>query len=154
MKKKSESISAYLPTVLKTLESKYKDDAHKIWELWDNAIGPELAKRVRPHKFRSGKLTVAVDGSAWLGQIAFIAPQMIEAINASIGKALVTSIRGVAAEVAPPQPTVVDSPILREGPLTEEEEKELDDMVAELKDEDLKSAIRKAREASMRRIAK
>lgn len=151
-KRKTESIGDCLPELLKAVESSYRDDGHRIWEIWDRAVGPELARRVHPTKFRNGKLTVAVEGASWLQQIVFIAPKLIEAVNASLGKPLVQSLKGVAAEVQPETQPVVEEKFLRDTPLTEDEVAEIELELSSMKDGPIKDAARNARIASMLRI--
>lgn len=151
-KKYTNPIGEFLPTVLASIEAGYKDDGHRIWEIWNEAVGVEVARRVQPIKFRNGKLTVAVDGSSWLGQIVFLVPQLIDAVNGRLGKTVVTGVRAVAAEVLPIEEPEPLQPVTREGPLSPEEEHEIDLAGSEIRDEELRAIVRKAREASLRRI--
>lgn len=152
MKKKTESIKGVLPTILKSLESSFKDEGHRIWEIWDDAVGPELARRVQPHKFKNGKLTVAVEGSAWLQQIVFLAPKIIETVNARLENPAIKTLKGIAAEVKPKSTEVVSPPVFRDTPLTVLELEEIEELLRPIKDGDIKNAARKALEAARLRI--
>lgn len=152
MKKKTESIKAVLPSLLKTLETSYQDEGHRIWEIWDDAVGPDIARRAQPFKFKNGKLTVAVEGSAWLQQIVFLAPKIIETVNARLENPAIKSLKGIAAEVKRKPAEIVSTPLFRDTPLTDGEKEEIEELLKPIKDEEIKAAARKALNAARLRL--
>jgi hypothetical protein len=151
MRKKPAQISKVLPTLLKSIESGFQDSAHRIWEVWDDAVGPELAKRTKPLSFKKGQLTIAVDGASWLGQMGFITPKIIEELNKRVTTPKVTSIKCRAASVPPPRKKPIVKPLLYLGELSKEEEELIKDAASGVEDIELKEAIMKAREKELRR---
>jgi predicted nucleic acid-binding Zn ribbon protein len=54
----------------------------EIYRAWNEAVGPELARRARPARFRGGELLVEVDSSAHLGELqSFTGEQYREQAN-------------------------------------------------------------------------
>jgi hypothetical protein len=65
---------------------------------WDRAAGPELAARARPVSFRSGLLTVEVEGAALLQEVrGFRARALLAALKSDPGGGKVREIRFVPA---------------------------------------------------------
>jgi hypothetical protein len=50
---------------------------------WPEAVGADVARRTRTSTFRDGSLTVITPSSAWSHQLTFLAPTIIERLQAS-----------------------------------------------------------------------
>lgn len=50
---------------------------------WPEAVGPDVARRTRTSTFRDGALTVITPSSAWSHQLTFLAPTIVERLQAS-----------------------------------------------------------------------
>lgn len=153
MKKKSPHIADSLSHLLAAINQSYPNEAHRIWEIWGLVVGPELEKRTAPVEFKSGKLTIGVEGASWLAQIQFLAPQIISSLNERLGKDEVKTIRFKPAVVQKPEEPDPEGPLLREGPLDESELSMIERETSHIKDPLLANAVRKAREAALRRSA-
>lgn len=68
---------------------------------WEALVGPSLATRARPRRLERGVLTVACSGPVAM-ELTMLAPQVIERINAGLGRAAVKSLRFVQAAMPPP----------------------------------------------------
>lgn len=65
----------------------------KIYRAWDEAVGPELARRARPARFRGGELLVEVDSSAHLGELqGFTGEQYRGEANRLLGAARIERV--------------------------------------------------------------
>lgn len=148
---RTKPIANYLPNVLRSIEGAYKGDGHRIWEVWADAVGPELARRSAPLEFKKGRLTIAVEGASWIQQMVFLGPAIIESVNRKLGQSLVKSVKAMASEVPAPPEEKPKPKLLDDGPLTAEEQAELDTISADIEDQELVKAIRDAREAAFRR---
>lgn len=147
--KKYERIGETLPALLRSIESAYKDDGHRIWEVWDQAVGPELARRVQPHKFKNGLLTVAVEGASWLQQIVFLAPKIIDSVNLCLGNPLVQRIKGVASVIKPSEAAEIEQKLIRDEPVSEWELAAIEAELSAIRDGAVKDAARNARIAAL-----
>lgn len=64
----------------------------KIWQVWEDAVGQQIAAKALPAAFRDGMLTVRVSGSAWMQQLTMMKPQIIANLNNAAGEPLVREI--------------------------------------------------------------
>lgn len=64
----------------------------KVWQVWEEAVGHQIASRAEPSAFREGVLTVRVAGSAWMQQLSLMKQEIISNLNESAGETIVTDI--------------------------------------------------------------
>ena len=74
----------------KPVEKRLKEG--KIWLIWTDCVGEQIASHARPAAFRDGTLTVSVDSAPWMQQLNFLKKQLMEKLNARLGEALVKDI--------------------------------------------------------------
>jgi len=91
----------------KPLEKRLKEG--RIWLIWDDTVGAQIAAKARPASFRSGVLTVMVASAPWMQQLTFLKSGIIEKLNARLGEELVQEIylragKPEALHSTPPQP--------------------------------------------------
>jgi len=70
----------------------YRFREMKIWEVWESAVGPQIATKAMPVSFRDGVLTVRVSGSAWMQQLSLMKGDIAGQLNEEIGEPLVREI--------------------------------------------------------------
>lgn len=78
----------------------------RIWEVWKQAVGAQIAEKAQPAKFRDGTLTVNVASAPWMQQLTFLRQEMIRKLNGLLGEELVKEIylkAGKAAAASPPR---------------------------------------------------
>lgn len=64
----------------------------KIWLVWDETVGEQIAAKAQPASFREGTLTVTVAGSVWLQQLSLMKQAIVSRLNDAIGSPLVTEL--------------------------------------------------------------
>ena len=112
----------------------------KIWQVWDETVGRQIAERARPAGLRDGVLTVTVASAPWMQQLSFLKKELIGQLNAAIGSDLVREIYLKAGTVpllplaAPAQPT-------EQRPLTPDEQARVVQRVAGVADPELRQAL-------------
>lgn len=152
MRKKVDAVGDVLGGLIAGIEAAYPDEGHRIWELWAQTVGPELARRSAPLEFRAGRLTVAVSSSPWLQQMSLMAPQLMEALNLALGAPLVKRMKFRLAEVTPPPLPEPVIPPWNDDPLSEEDQATVDRDAGGVDDPELAEVIRRARAMSLRRL--
>lgn len=65
----------------------------RIFDLWTDAVGGAIADNTQPAAFKGRLLVVHVNSSAWLHQLRFLKADIIEKVNAALGKPLVDEIQ-------------------------------------------------------------
>ena len=102
---RTTGLSDVLQGILERAEAKFPDRAHRIWETWEDAVGPDIARRARPVAFRSGVLHVGVGSSPWMHQLTFLRDRIRDEVNRRVGSPLVRLVRfRLAPEDVEPEP--------------------------------------------------
>jgi hypothetical protein len=65
---------------------------HRLQRQWPVIVGDHVAAHTRPDFIRFKKLYVIADSSVWMQQLAFLKPSLLESINQTAGKPIVTDI--------------------------------------------------------------
>ena len=82
-----------LPDILRQIERKAGGPLPVVAAKWAEAVGEEIARHTSPVYFRSGRLTVEVDDSVWLAELArFHRGRMIKVVNESMGREVIKEI--------------------------------------------------------------
>jgi predicted nucleic acid-binding Zn ribbon protein len=65
----------------------------KLWKVWDETVGAEIANHARPSSIRKGVLVVKVSDSVWLQELEFKAHEIIERVNRVLEREAIMKIR-------------------------------------------------------------
>ena len=152
-KSRPEHLGRALNRTLGRIEGAYPDQAHRIWEVWGQAVGEPLASRCRPLDYRNGTLVLAVSSASWMQQVQFLTGTVRDTLNRALGENLVRQVRlRVAATPAPPPPA--EPPPLPPTDLlpahSDKERQQLERDLQKVADLQLRSAVRRARERAVR----
>ena len=63
-----------------------------IWEVWDEAVGPAIAKHAKPSWIKKGRLRVKVSDPIWLQELEFVEARIKEKLNSKLGREAVERI--------------------------------------------------------------
>ena len=95
--RKKMSSPAPLGTVLQqAMEASRIDidlDAYRLWQQWEDVVGPTIAQNTRPEAIKGKLLLVNVSSAPWMQQLQFLKPELIEKLNEALGKEVVGDIR-------------------------------------------------------------
>lgn len=130
--------------------------AHRLICEWPEIVGDRIGARTVPDGLEGSLLWVRVASSAWMQELSFIKPQLLEAIDKHLGApTLVTELRfhlGKKAQHATDKLAGVSRPPLRpveprRAPLVvpEETRSQIEEEVATVQDEDIRAAVKAAR---------
>ncbi|MBI9074378.1 MAG: DUF721 domain-containing protein [Desulfatibacillum sp.] len=93
VKKIPEELSAILERILGATDKQLNPEIDRIFSLWDQSVGPEIAANAQPDSFKNGMLMVKVSSAPWSQQLEYEKSLIIDRINVAVGKRLVTEIR-------------------------------------------------------------
>lgn len=65
----------------------------KIWDLWEDAVGKEIAENAKPAAFKGDVLLVHVNSSPWMHHLQFLKKDIIDKINSKMGKDMVGELK-------------------------------------------------------------
>jgi len=87
------AVGGIIQKVLHGMESKVDACNDIIFEIWDEAVGPEVSDHAQPSSLRGKVLQVYVDSSAWFFKLARFHEKKIKAdINQRLGRKAVERI--------------------------------------------------------------
>lgn len=90
---KNRKISSLMDELLSFLGKSYKNKAHMVWDVWDEAVGEKIASVSEPLNFKNKVLTVGVGSPAWAQQLNFYKTKIIETLNEKTGEETVSELR-------------------------------------------------------------
>jgi len=67
--------------------------AYRLWQQWEDMVGPTIAENTRPEAIKGKLLLVNVSSAPWMQQLQFLKPELIEKLNETLGKKVVGDIR-------------------------------------------------------------
>ena len=79
------AITSSLDGVVRALRGPSRRAVGGLFGRWEEAVGEQVARHVRPLKLDEGVLAVEVDDPAWATQVKFLAPTIIERLATVAG---------------------------------------------------------------------
>jgi predicted nucleic acid-binding Zn ribbon protein len=86
-------IGGVLDGLLKQLRPEAEDGMLRIWRIWEEAVGDEIARNARPAAVKGSTLLVHVSSSTWVHQLQFLKRDLISRLNAGLGQNRVEDIK-------------------------------------------------------------
>ncbi len=91
--KEFTQIGNVISNVLQSYRCEADESLAQIWNLWDRAVGKNIAQNARPEAFKGKLLLVNVTNSAWAHELQFLKSDIIVKVNEVLGKVLVEEIK-------------------------------------------------------------
>jgi predicted nucleic acid-binding Zn ribbon protein len=79
------SIKDIISSLLKDPSLPFNPADARIWEVWDEAVGPGIAGHARPSWVRKGLLRVEVSDPIWLQELEFVSEDIRDRLNEKLG---------------------------------------------------------------------
>jgi hypothetical protein len=73
--------------------------------VWEEAVGPSLARYARPLRVYKGCLEVAVPSAVWRSQLSFMQQEIIARVNELVGMEIVKELRLINRQDVSKRPT-------------------------------------------------
>ena len=73
-------------------ELPFNPDDARIWEIWDDVVGPAIAGNAQPAWIKEGRLRVRVSDSIWRQELEFSRETIKEKLNGKLGRSAVKKI--------------------------------------------------------------
>lgn len=90
-----ESLAHILPSLIKGLGLEDGAAGWRAVSEWPALAGAPIARRSRATSYRDGVLTVEVEGSAWMHELAFQKRELVKRANQHLGAEVVREVRFV-----------------------------------------------------------
>ncbi len=122
-----------------------------IWQVWEQVVGPAIARRTRPLRLSGGQLTVLVSGAPWMQQLNFMKEELSSKLNLCLGDERVKEIIFKAGRVNEPAENIeeVAKPLL--PPLSPKRRDWIEQQLSDIDDPGLATSIKSLMELHYRR---
>lgn len=77
-------------------------DDYRIWQAWDDVVGPAVARNAQPVRIDSRRLVVAVRNNMWMQELSLLRDHLCERLNEWMGRNVVGEIFLVIGKIEPP----------------------------------------------------
>jgi len=142
-----EKLDEILSRSLKRLPAKNRLEDYAIWSIWNDTVGPAIARNAQPEKIRNGTLFVKVSAPTWMQQLQYMRELLAAKINERLERQVVNSIffivGTIPAETTRPEPRI-SPPAIDPSGIPEAE-------LLALKDRALEQSLRKLITAHLQR---
>lgn len=136
------TISGVLSASFSHLGIASKIREYSIKKAWKGCVGENIAKRAAPHRLIGKTLYCNVSSSAWMAELTYHKTAILQKLNRSLGSEEITEIVLKIGTVAAPREKKRELQPARE--LTAEEKAAIEKTVSGIKDEGLRSVIKRA----------
>ncbi len=114
---------------------------YRTWTIWDDVVGPQIARHAQPLRIRDSILEVRVENATWMQQLQLLKPKILKELNENLDGETLTDIFWKRGKVEREVEEVTVDHDLPE--LTKSQKEEIDDLTAEIRDIDLQQRLKK-----------
>ena len=142
-----EKLDEILNRSLKRLPVKNRLEDYALWSIWNDTVGPAIARNAQPEKIRNGTLFVKVSAPTWMQQLQYMRELLATKINERLERQVVNSIFFIVGTI--PAATTRPEPSISETSVDPSRIPEAE--LLALKDRALEQSLRKLMTAHLRR---
>jgi predicted nucleic acid-binding Zn ribbon protein len=81
-----------LSALLSDSKLPFNPDDATIWKIWDEVVGPGIARNAQPLWIKDRRLRVKVSDPIWLQELSYLEASLREKLNARLGRQAVERI--------------------------------------------------------------
>lgn len=141
MVKRIHKIDKVLRNTLRRMDLDTRLEGYRIWSLWNDIVGDQIARRAQPERLTNRILFVRVSTSTWMQQLQTMKPMLLDRIHKTIKGAAIKDIRFSLGEVIPPTPAPSE-PQPRIEPQESRVSPEMEGYLEQIEDGELKTLMR------------
>ncbi|HZD39211.1 MAG TPA: DUF721 domain-containing protein [Terriglobales bacterium] len=93
-----ERLGSVLEQSLKRFDLSSRLNEYGVWPIWDEVVGPTVARNAQPEKIRNGTLFVKVTSTVWMQQLQYMKDVILEKLNQRLGSVIVKKIFFIAGQ--------------------------------------------------------
>lgn len=130
-----------------------KFSRYRVWQFWEAAVGAQIAARAKPVRLRGSILEIRVDHPVWMQQLQLLKPRILAKLNEQLGEHLIDDLflrhgRTGTSRTESKQDALPSS--WQSEPLSEDEQRHIDETVAGLPDDEIRHHLRRLMEMQAR----
>jgi len=95
MNKKDDltKLQTILDGVFEKMDRAPQREQLRIWDIWEEAVGPRIAERAQPETLRNSVLVVAVSSSVWMQELSFLKQKILDRLQQKLAPGTIKDIR-------------------------------------------------------------
>ena len=86
------SLKDVIAGLMKSSALPFNPDDSRIWKVWDEVVGPAIARNAQPFRIKDRQLKVRVSGPIWYQELQFMEENIREKLNEKLGRKAVDKI--------------------------------------------------------------
>ncbi len=90
---KPQTLKSLFNDLIETKGWSEKMEELKLPEIWQEAVGEQIAQSAKVLKFENGVLTVTTESSTWRSELKLRTPKLVAKMNEKIGKDIIKTIK-------------------------------------------------------------
>src|SRR5262245_426825 len=94
-----ERLGQVLHKSLQRMELSTRWEEYGVWPVWNDVVGPTIARNAQPEKIRNGTLFIKVTSPVWMQQLQYMKDMIAERLNQRLRTTLVRNIFFVVGQV-------------------------------------------------------
>jgi len=98
---KIDRLGEVLDNSLKRFQLSPRLDEYRVWPIWNDTVGPTVARNAQPEKIRNGTLFVKVTSPVWMQQLQYMKEIIAEKLNQRLKGEVVRNIFFVVGKIDP-----------------------------------------------------
>jgi predicted nucleic acid-binding Zn ribbon protein len=145
-----EQLGEVLDKSLKRLDPSGRLDDYGVWPIWNETVGPTIARNAQPEKIRNGILFVKVTSPVWMHELQYMKEMIADKLNQKLRAKTVENIFFVVGRVEEDKHKVEVKPQAPISPPSSDPKLE-DNALERVHDPEIRRAIKRLFESYARR---
>lgn len=92
-KENIQTLGDALKHLVQSLGIEKQLEQYSVFDVWNDAVGPQVAKVAQPERLQNGVLIVAVNNAPWRTELTFRKKEILERIHERTGSSSITDIK-------------------------------------------------------------
>jgi hypothetical protein len=92
-------LSSLMERTLARLGLDRRLDDYRVWQAWDEVVGRTISRNAQPVRLDGDRLVVTVRSSTWLQELTLLQGELLNRLNESMGREVVTELYFVVGRV-------------------------------------------------------
>ncbi len=135
-----KSTRSLIDGILGNLGISNKIEQHRIWAIWEEAVGEQIAQHAIPSKIRNDVLEIKVAHPVWMQQLQLLKPRLLKQINEHLGDTPISDLYLRRGQIVKEAVAIVEPP----APLPELNTDEIESvhkLTEHIKDDEVRTAL-------------
>lgn len=147
-----EKVGEILQKSIQRMDLSRRLEEYGVWPIWNEVVGPTIARNAQPERIRQGTLFVKVPSPTWMQQLQYMKEMVREKLNQSLGREVVKNIFFFVGKLETEPPASQAEPRTTAPPPSESKLTEED--LGSVKDPEIRRALRRLFAAHSRKSQK